>query len=193
MEALFESMDQVYGGLDQRLSPLMSEALCGPGCSLCCTGRGSIDINTLEGLRILRYMESLPQDMRVRMRKAVGEDKKKREQERKASCPFLRKNRTCAIYAIRPLVCRRLYSLEPCIEKGPVLHKEAVSLGVGARDELQRLDWNGYSGHISYVIHLFEEPGFRALYESGGFDPSRVMNYGRAHKLVIHRSLHGKK
>ncbi|TWI73255.1 putative zinc- or iron-chelating protein [Desulfobotulus alkaliphilus] len=193
MEALFESMDQIYRDLDQRLVPLMSEALCGPGCSLCCTGTGSIDINTLEGLRILRYMESLPQNIHARMRSSLAKDRKNRKQERKASCPFLRKNRTCAIYAIRPLVCRRLYSLEPCSERGPVLHKEAVSLGAGARDALQRLDWNGYSGHISYVLHLFDEPGFRTFYASGGFDPSRVMDYGKAHKLVIHRSLHGKK
>lgn len=192
VQDLFEKAETIYEELHERLLPLMEEAICGPGCAFCCTGAGSIDISTLEGLRILLHVESLSQEMQGRIRKAVTKDHKNRRQERRASCPFLRKNRTCSIYEIRPLVCRRLYSLEPCLARGPVLHKEAIALGREARDKMQRLDMQGYSGHISYILGLFDEPGFRTLYLAGGFDPSRVMSYGKDHKLVIHRSIHGK-
>ncbi|MCW7754549.1 YkgJ family cysteine cluster protein [Desulfobotulus sp. H1] len=193
MEVFFDQVAAIYEGLAQNMDPFMQAALCRPGCSLCCSGPGRIDISTLEGLKILQHINSLPSGIRQKMWKSVARDCRNREQEKKTCCPFLRKNHTCAIYEIRPLVCRRLYSLEPCKSRGAVLHKEAVALGAEARDALQRLDINGYSGHISYILHLLEEPGFRSFYAAGGFDPSLVMVYGRKHKLVIHRSLHGKK
>jgi hypothetical protein len=53
--------------------------------------------------------------------------------------------------------------------------------------ELQRLDDTGYSGHISYVLHLLEDASFRKLYQSGGFAPEKVMKFGKAHGLIINK------
>jgi hypothetical protein len=50
---------------------------------------------------------------------------------------------------------------------------------------MQRLDRTGYSGHISFILHLLEKPGFRKLYLSGGFDPGKIAKFGKTHGLVI--------
>ena len=53
--------------------------------------------------------------------------------------------------------------------------------------KLQQLDDTGYSGHISFVLTLLENPGFLELYRSGGFSPEAVAEFGRQHRLIINR------
>jgi hypothetical protein len=67
-------------------------------------------------------------------------------------------------------------------------HRQAVESARSAVQELQRLDDTGYSGHLSYVLHLLEEPSFRRLYLSGGFAPEQIMSFGKAHGLIINRT-----
>jgi hypothetical protein len=52
---------------------------------------------------------------------------------------------------------------------------------------MQQLDDTGYSGHLSHILYLLEKPGFRNFYLAGGFDPSRIMKFGKAHGLIINR------
>ncbi len=56
---------------------------------------------------------------------------------------------------------------------------------------MQQLDDTGYSGHISFVLYLLDRPEFRKIYLSGGFDPSKIMEFGKNHGMVINRNVCG--
>lgn len=187
--AKIAELDRIYQQFFEKAHAYTQDAICKAGCAFCCTGTGTIDVTTLEGLRILRHIRTFPGALQKNLEKSIAKDRKNRELSRKSSCPFLNKKRNCSIYDVRPFVCRRLYSLADCHPQGPTLHKEVVEMGARTRDQLQVLDSNGYSGHISFILHLFGEPGFRETYCADGFDPSAIMAYGKAHKLVIHRSV----
>jgi hypothetical protein len=52
---------------------------------------------------------------------------------------------------------------------------------------LQHLDLNGYSGHLSYILHMLETPRFRQTYLAGGSKPEEVMAFGKSHGIVINK------
>ena len=56
---------------------------------------------------------------------------------------------------------------------------------------LQRLDDNGYSGHLSYILHMLDAPRFLATYQAGDFKPEEVMAFGQSHQIVINRMVAG--
>jgi len=66
-----------------------------------------------------------------------------------------------------------------------VVHREAVELGKETVTELQQLDDRGYSGHISYILHLLDRHAFRKLYLAGGFHPEKIADYRKSHGIVI--------
>jgi uncharacterized protein len=88
---------------------------------------------------------------------------------------------------VRPFSCRQLYSVRECSEGGPMAHRQAVESAGATVSEIQHLDDTGYSGHISYILHLFADSAFRRLYLSGGFAPEMIVKFGRSHGLVIHK------
>jgi len=51
--------------------------------------------------------------------------------------------------------------------------------------KLQHLDATGYSGHLSYILHLISTPDFKELYQTGGFDPAKIMSFGKRYGIVI--------
>jgi len=51
----------------------------------------------------------------------------------------------------------------------------------------KRSDETGYSGHISYILHLIATPDFRTLYTSGGFNPANIMRFGKKYGIIINR------
>jgi uncharacterized protein len=124
---------------------------------------------------------------RERARKRIRRNRSEKENRRAARCPFLEVDRTCLIYNIRPFSCRQLYSLRPCDARGPLIERRAHDLSRASVSRLQRIDDTGYSGHISYVLHLLDDGPFRALYLSGGFDPGRIVDFGKSHGIVINR------
>ena len=67
-------------------------------------------------------------------------------------------------------------------------HRQAVESARSVVREIQQLDDTGYSGHISYILQLLGDTGFRKLYLSGGFAPERIMKFGKTHGLIINRS-----
>ncbi len=101
--------------------------------------------------------------------------------------PFLKEDHTCLIYEIRPFSCRQLYSVEKCGPAGATLHRQAKEMAEKTVKQLQRLDENGYSGHISFILHLLDSREFREFYQSGGFDPSRIRDFGKSSGLLINR------
>ena len=58
--------------------------------------------------------------------------------------------------------------------------------------ELQHLDATGYSGHLSYILHLMSTPDFKELYQTGGFDPAKIMSFGKKYGIIINRKVSDK-
>jgi len=178
---------KLYDSFERETMPFRRQATCRPGCSFCCTFMGNIDILTLEGLIVLEHIECQSEEFRGLLKKRIAENRIGKEDGLKPSCPFLREDRTCQIYAIRPFSCRQLYSVRECGDSGPVVHRQAIESSRTTVREMQRLDDTGYSGHISYVLHLLDDAAFRTLYLSGRFAPEQIMRFGKAHGLTINR------
>jgi len=182
-----DKLYNLYDRFERDTAPFRRQAFCKPGCSFCCTFMGNIDIVTLECLIILEHIVSQPEEFQAALKKKIGENKTEKEKGHKPPCPFLKENSTCLIYAVRPFSCRQLYSVRECGDSGPVAHRQAVESSRATVREMQRLDDTGYSGHISYILHLLDDPAFRTLYLSGGFAPEQIMKFGKAHGLTINR------
>lgn len=178
----------IYASFEAETAAYREGAACARGCAFCCVDAGSIDITTLEGLVIRETLGRMPRARQAAIRKALERDMKKREEGAGSACPFLAKNESCAIYEVRPFACRRIYSLHRCsAEKPPVLSRRVMDAGQRTITALQRLDANGYSGHLSFVLHMLEAPRFRETYLSGAFRPEEIMAFGKTHRIVIHR------
>jgi uncharacterized protein len=179
---------EIYNRFEKDMRPYKKDALCKAGCSFCCTHFGNVDIITLEGLRILQYLRELPKQHQKPLQKKIDKNKKDRENQKTSPCPFLKSDNTCLIYDIRPYSCRRLYSVKKCGDQGPTVHRQAEELSKEIIIELQDLDSNGYSGHITYILHLLRQPDFLKLYLSGGFNPVQIAAYGKSHGIIINCS-----
>ena len=182
-----EKLYKAYERFESITAPYRQQAYCREGCGFCCTFMGNIDILTLEGLIILELLRSQPEEYQSLLKKKIAENKTLKENSQKPPCPFLQENSTCLIYGIRPFSCRQLYSVRECSESGPMAHRQAVESARATVREIQQIDDTGYSGHISYVLHLIEDTTFRRLYLSGGFAPEQIMAFGKAHGLIINR------
>jgi uncharacterized protein len=54
--------------------------------------------------------------------------------------------------------------------------------------KLQALDSNGYSEHITYILHLLSQPDFLTIYLSGGFNPVKIAAFGKSRGIIINCS-----
>ena len=175
----------VYARFEAVAAPFTAGAVCRIGCAACCIDVGRVDATTMEGMVIRNRLLGLPKARRIGFEKALARDRRLRQESGFLRCPFLQKNDTCAIYALRPFACRQLYSLRPCVGQGPTVHRRTVELARDAVAELQHLDPNGYSGPLSYILELLDDDAFRRFYLAGGFDPARVMAFARPRGLAI--------
>jgi len=75
--------------------------------------------------------------------------------------------------------------VQPCGATGPTVHRGVRELVQATIRKLQILDDTGYSGHISLVLGLLEQPRFLKLYRAGGFNPASVAKIGRKFRLAI--------
>jgi Fe-S-cluster containining protein len=182
-----EQLRNIYDRFEQETKPYRQQAFCKAGCSFCCTFMGNIDILTLEGLIITEHIECQPEEFQAELKRLSKENMTLKESGQKPPCSFLHENNTCQIYTIRPFSCRQLYSVRECGVSGPMAHRQAVDVARSTVREIQKLDDTGYSGHISYIIDLLDDPSFRKLYLSGGFAPEEIMKFGKAHGLIINR------
>jgi hypothetical protein len=148
---------------------------------------GRVDITTLEGLVIRKRLDKLNRSISAQIAKRLNRDLRKREKGAKNRCPFLQKNDHCLIYDSRPFSCRQLYSLKTCGEQGPTIHRQAVELARKTVRRLQALDVTGYSGHLSFILHMLGSGQFMQTYQSGAFKPEEVMVFGKSHRIVINR------
>lgn len=186
MQADLARLPQIYREFERNAAPYRGSAACRRGCAYCCTDAGRIDITTLEGLAIYEAMGDFPRARQLTIKKALAADLKRREMRQASPCPFLMKSRACMIYAARPFACRRIYSLKICGKsQPPVLHRQVMDLGADTIQALQRLDHAGYSGHLSFILHMLDSPGFLSTYLAGEYAPQEIMTFGRSHKIVI--------
>jgi Fe-S-cluster containining protein len=183
-----EKLKSLYEAFEQAAAEYVSSAVCRPGCAYCCIHFGSVDITTLEGLIIRERVNSYATSLRDTSRKKISQNKRLKEKQKIAPCPFLKKDKICRIYDVRPFSCRQLYSLHVCDGRSPLVHRQAVILAQNTVRKLQQLDATGYSGHISFVLALLDRPAFRELYLAGGFNPGQIMAYGKTHDIIINQT-----
>jgi uncharacterized protein len=180
-----EKLNEIYEAFEKDAVEYKKSAICKPGCAYCCIHFGSVDITTLEGIIIRDQVNSFTKPLKNRIKKKIAQNKKLKEKGKVAKCPFLKEDKTCRIYDIRPFSCRQLYSLRECDGRGPTVHRQAVELAENTVQRLQHLDPAGYSGHISFIIHLLEKQEFRDFYLAGGFNPAQIMGFGKTHDIII--------
>ena len=190
MNEKLRRMKELYDAFESAAAAYKTNAACGKGCAFCCTDAGSIHITTMEGRIIRDTMARLPRQRRMALQKSLTKDMKKREAGRQSPCPFLMKNRTCAIYEIRPFVCRRVYSMRTCTQDTPpMLSRQVMAIADRTIRKLQALDDTGYSGHLSYILYMLDQPKFRDTYLAGDFKPEEISVFGKRFGILINRML----
>ena len=190
MVAKFRELETIYQTYEDEVAEYKEGAACEKGCAFCCTHAGSIDATTLEGFRILTHLGTLPKDRIRKLNKAIGSEIKKREKKQRVDCPFLMKNRGCMIYKFRPFSCRRLYSAHACSPSAPpAVHRQAMAAANARIMDLKMADSNGYSGHITYILHMLQTPAFYQTWIRGEFKPEEIMAFGKSHGIGINRIL----
>lgn len=188
MKTKLEEVNQIYAFFEEDTAAYRREGACSKGCACCCTDAGRIDITTMEGLIIRKTIGWMPRSRQTHIKKLLARDMKKREAGKSSACPFLQKNNACMIYAVRPFACRRVYSLHVCTkEMPPQLHRQVMERAAETVTTLQRLDHNGYSGHLSYILHMLDAPKFMQTYLKGESKPEEVMAFGKSHSIVINK------
>lgn len=190
MDKKLNEIKEIYQAFEIKAAKYKENAACTKGCAYCCTDAGSIDITTVEGLVILEKIRSLNRPRQVKVNKALATDLKKREKGQKSACPFLMKNQACMIYDIRPFSCRRIYSVHQCDpDHPPMLNRRVIKLAEKTIKKLQILDRTGYSGHISYIIHMLKAAKFLSTYLAGEHKPEEVQAFGKTHGIVINSTV----
>lgn len=178
---------ELYDQYEKDVAEFKKDAACVIGCADCCIDVGNIDITTLEGIIIREQIAPFEEPLKSEIKAKLLQNKAESEQKRLVRCAFLKKDNTCLIYPIRPFSCRQLYSVKKCNGALPTIHRVAVERAKQIVKEIQRLDSNGYSGHISYILYLLDDRNFRESYLRGRFEPEKIASFGRSHKIVINR------
>ena len=178
---------QLYDEYERLVEPFKSQAVCEKGCASCCIDVGSVGATTLEGLTILEYIQDWDRQTLKEMNRNLRENRNDKLNQVFTRCAFLDQEQSCRIYAVRPFSCRRLYSLRKCDGQGAVVHRQAVMLGQKIEKELQKLDADGCSGHLSFILHLLEKNGFRQGYLGENWSTAEFKDIIEQYELVVHR------
>ncbi|ROR02963.1 YkgJ family cysteine cluster protein [Desulfosoma caldarium] len=182
----FRELEALYDAFQNTAASFVADAACKPGCADCCTNVGEIFTTTLEALRIREAMEALSIFEATDLRQRIAENREQKKRCLLLPCPFLNPDKRCRIYAVRPFSCRRLYSVEPCGSKGPVVHRDLWALAEDFTRALQALDPLGYSGHVTYVLALFDDPRFTENYLAQRPCSKALEGLVRTYDLVAH-------
>ena len=177
---------ELYDKYERLVEPFKSQAVCEKGCASCCIDVGSVGATTLEGLIILEHIQGWDRQTLKEIDRVLRENRKNKLNQVLARCAFLDQEQSCRIYAVRPFSCRRLYSLSKCDGQGAVVHRQAVALGQRIEKELQNLDPDGCSGHLSFILHLLEREPFRRGYLKGSWKVEDFRDIIESYELVVH-------
>jgi hypothetical protein len=176
----------LYDKYERLVQPYKAQAVCEKGCASCCIDVGSVGATTLEGLIILEYIQGWDRQALKEINRNLGENRNDKLSQVFSRCAFLDQEQSCRIYAVRPFSCRRLYSVRQCDGQGAVVHRQAVMLGQKIEKELQKLDPDGCSGHLSFILHLLEREPFRRGYLKGSWKVEDFRDIIESYELVVH-------
>lgn len=182
-------LEELYDQYERDVAEFKKSAACVRGCATCCIDVGNIDIVTIEGISIYNRLATFEEPLRSEIRTRLARNKMDREKGRLSQCAFLRKDKTCMIYDIRPFSCRRLYSVRRCNGGPPIIHRQALGIANQIVKKIQQLDFNGYSGHISYILYLLDRKDFRKAYLCDRFNPQKIANFGQSHGILINKCI----
>ena len=184
-----EKLKELYSQYEKDVAEFKKSAACVKGCANCCIDVGNIDITTLEGIIIHDRMAGFEEPLKSEIKARLALNKRHRENGMLSRCAFLKVDKTCIIYDIRPFSCRWLYSVKKCDGASPTVHRRALNLAKQTVKKIQQLDYTGYSGHISYILFLLDKKEFRKLYLSGKSKPQKIADFGKSHGILINRSV----
>ena len=177
---------QLYDEYERLVQPYKIQAVCEKGCASCCIDVGSVGATTLEGLIIVEYIQGWDRQTIKEINRNLRENRNDKLNQVLARCAFLDQEQNCRIYAVRPFSCRRLYSVRKCDGQGAVVHRQAVMVGQKIEKELQKLDADGCSGHLSFILHLLERELFRRGYLKGSWKVEDFRDIIESYELVVH-------
>ncbi len=190
MNDKISELESIYGTFEGQTLEYKKGKACEKGCGFCCKEAGKIEITTLEGLAIRKAMNGFTKARQKNLTKLFRQEIKKREKKIMVPCPFLMKNNNCMIYEVRPFSCRRIYSMHVCTrENPPVVNRQVMEAADRTIKELQHLDFNGYSGHLSFILYMLSTPAFLDTYTNGEFKPEEIMEFGKSHKIAINKMM----
>ena len=178
---------ELYERYELLVKPFKEQALCEKGCASCCIDVGNVGATTLEGMIILEYLQSWDHRAIEELNRSLRENRSEKLNSALVRCPFLDEEASCRIYEVRPFSCRRLYSVKKCDGQGAVVHRQSVVLGQKMEKELQELDLEGCSGHLSFILHLLKKEAFRLGYLQGSWKVEDFSDIITRYKLVVHR------
>jgi Fe-S-cluster containining protein len=178
---------QLYDEYERVVRPYKAQAVCKKGCASCCIDVGNVGATTLEGLIILEYLQKWKRQAIEEINRSLRENRSEKLNRVLVRCPFLDEEASCRIYPVRPFSCRRLYSVKKCDGHGAVVHRQALVLGQKAEKELQELDPEGCSGHLSFILHVLEQGSFRQGYLQGNWQVKDFRDLLERYGLVVHR------
>lgn len=182
-----KELKAVYAQFRDLTRSYTQSAVCRIGCADCCTNVGEVYTTTLEAMLIFNHLKKKSPQIRNHLLRKLAANKAAKEQNLLARCAFLKDNHACAVYPVRPFSCRRLYSLRPCGETGPVVHRRVWEIAETTVRKLHLLDQSGYAGHLSYILHLLSDSRFRRSYLEGGLEPDAIEDFARSHGIIINR------
>ena len=177
----------VYNEYERVVQPFKEQSVCERGCASCCIDVGNVGATTLEGMIILEYLQGWDHRAIEELNRSLRENRSEKLNSALVRCPFLDEEASCRIYEVRPFSCRRLYSVKKCDGQGAVVHRQAFVLGQKAEKELQELDPEGCSGHLSFILHLLESEAFRRDYVQGRWRLEDFREIFERYKLLVHR------
>jgi len=182
-----KKLQVIYDQYEKDVAEFKKAAACIIGCADCCIDVGKIDITTLEGFIIYEQIALFEEPLKSEIKARLLQNKTESEERKLVRCAFLKEDNSCLIYHVRPFSCRQLYSVKKCNGSPPTIHRRASEIAIQIIKKMQMLDSNGYSGHISYILYLLDGKNFRESYLRGNFDPHKIAEFGRSHKIFINR------
>jgi len=87
-----DKLKELYQRFESDAHEYKQHAICKIGCTFCCTDVGNVDINTLEGLVIYERIKTFPQPRKGHVQEKLVQNKREKEKQRIARCPFLKKD-----------------------------------------------------------------------------------------------------
>jgi len=178
---------KLYEKYERLVEPFKDQAVCEKGCASCCIDVGSVGATTLEGLIITEYIQRWDRQAIKEINRGLRENRHGKLNSVLVRCAFLDEEQNCLIYEVRPFSCRRLYSMRRCEGQGPVVHRQAYIIGQKTEKELQQLDSEGCSGHLSFILRLLEKNGSRQGYLRENWSTEKFKDIIERYELVVHR------